>query len=152
MFFVGGGAEIIANNLTPMLTRTRSPLAVAYPAVVVSALNLVMIGVAYDQKWTLFPFIAIGSGTSALLFICLNIALLDSLPSDPGAVMSLQSASLEIGGSIGVAITGLGLALLDDYEAVYRLLGVATPLIAVTFWLSSRFRSPRSATAGQAAA
>jgi hypothetical protein len=52
--------------------------------------------------------------------------------------MSLQSACLEIGGSIGVALTGLGLALTDDYELVYRLLGVLTPVIAVFLWLSSR--------------
>ena len=43
----------------------------------------------------MFPFIAIGSGAGAIVFVCLNIALLDSLPGNEGAVMSLQSASLD---------------------------------------------------------
>jgi predicted MFS family arabinose efflux permease len=141
LFFVGGGAEIVANNLTPILARTKSITTVAYPAVTILALNLLMVGVALDQKWTMFPFIAIGSLTGAALLLCFNIALLDSLPEDPGAVMSLQSGSFEFGGSVGVALTGIALALIDDYETVYRLLGMVTPLIAVTFWLSTRARS-----------
>jgi predicted MFS family arabinose efflux permease len=141
LFFVGGGAEILANNLTPIVMQRRSISAVAVPAVALLALDLLMIGIALDQKWTMFPFIAIASLTGAALLICFNIALLDSLPEDPGAVMSLQSASFELGGSIGVAVTGLALAVLDDYEMVYRLLGVITPMIAVTFWLSTRARS-----------
>jgi MFS transporter, DHA1 family, inner membrane transport protein len=141
LFFVGGGAEILANNLTPILTRNRSIAAVAYPAVAIQAINLLMIGIAHNREWSMFPFIAIGSFSGALIFICLNIALLDSLPSDPGAVMSLMSASLELGGSLGVALTGLSLALLDDFETVYRLLGAVAPLIAITFWLSTRNRS-----------
>jgi uncharacterized membrane protein YkvI len=52
--------------------------------------------------------------------------------------MSLQSASLELGGSLGVALTGLALALVDDYEHVYQLLGVVTPLMLVTLWLGTR--------------
>ena len=142
LFFVGGGAEILANNLAPILTRSRSTAAVAYPAVAIQAINLLMIGIAHNREWSMFPFIAIGSFSGALIFICLNIALLDSLPSDPGAVMSLMSASLELGGSLGVALTGLSLALLDDFEAVYRMLGAIAPLIAITFWLSTRNRSP----------
>jgi predicted MFS family arabinose efflux permease len=152
LFFVGGGAEIVANNLTPILTRNQSIATVAFPAVGILALNLLMVGYALDQKWTMFPFIAIGSLTGAALLLCFNIALLDSLPEDPGAVMSLQSGSFELGGSIGVALTGIALALIDDYETVYRLLGVVTPLIAVTFWLSTRARpaarQPATASAG----
>ncbi|MDP9369540.1 MAG: hypothetical protein M3Q03_14895, partial [Chloroflexota bacterium] len=97
--------------------------------------------VAYDQRWTLFPFVAIGSAMGALLFICVNVALLDSLPSDRGAVMSLQSACLELGGALGVAATGAGLALLDDYEAVYRLLGLVMPVVALFLFLSARRRT-----------
>jgi predicted MFS family arabinose efflux permease len=142
LFFVGGGSEILANNLTPILTRNRSLAAVAYPAVAIQAVNLLMIGIAHNQQWSMFPFIAIASFSGAIIFISINIALLDSLPSDPGAVMALQSASLELGGSLGVALTGLSLALLDDFEMVYRLLGAISPLIAVTFWMSTRYRSP----------
>ena len=138
LFLAGGGAEVISNNLTPILMRNRGPRAIAYPVIIISAINLIMVGLAFDRQWTMFPFIFIGSASGAMLFICLNIALLDSLPGDSGAVMSLQSACLEVGGSIGVALTGLGLAVIDDYEVVYRLLGVLSPLIAVAVWLSSR--------------
>ena len=138
LFLAGGGAEVVANNLAPLLMRNRTPRAVAYPMILISAINLVMVGFAFDRQWTMFPFIFIGSASGAMLFVCLNIALLDSLPGDSGAVMSLQSACLEIGGSIGVAMTGLGLAIIDDYEVVYRLLGVVSPLIAVALWLSAR--------------
>jgi predicted MFS family arabinose efflux permease len=142
LFLAGGGAEIVANNLAPLLMRNRTPRAVAYPVIIISAINLVMVGLAFDRQWTMFPFIFIGSASGAMLFVCLNIALLDSLPGDSGAVMSLQSACLEIGGSIGVAITGLGLAIIDDYEMVYRLLGVMSPLIALAVWLSARRSGP----------
>jgi predicted MFS family arabinose efflux permease len=88
----------------------------------------------------MFPFIAIGSGAGAIVFVCLNIALLDSLPGNEGAVMSLQSASLELGGAAGVAATGLALALIDNFERVYQLLGAIAPLVIVTIWISSRVR------------
>ena len=140
MFFVGGGTEMITNNLTPILLRNRPPQALAYPTIAALSVNLILIGLAWNQEWTMFPFIAIGSGVSAMLFLCLNIALIDSVPGDEGAVMSLQAASIEIGGSFGVAATGLALALIDNYETVFRILGFSTPLIALTFWMSFRFR------------
>ncbi|MDP9369653.1 MAG: MFS transporter, partial [Chloroflexota bacterium] len=86
LFLVGGAAELAGNNLAPALLRSRSPRFVGYLAVAVVAANLLLVGVAYDQRWTLFPFVAIGSAMGALLFICVNVALLDSLPSDRGAV------------------------------------------------------------------
>ncbi len=141
LFLAGGAAEMVGNNAAPVLLRSRSPRAVGYVAVAVGAVNLLLVGVAYEQRWTLFPFIAIGSAAGAVLFICVNVALLDSLPSARGAVMSLQSACLELGGALGVAATGLGLALLDDYEATYRLLGLVMPVVAVFLFLSGRRRS-----------
>lgn len=138
LFLVGGAAEVASNNLAPMLLRSRSPRTLAYPVIAFSAINLLLIGIAFDRQWTLFPFIFVGSATGAMLFVCLNIALLDSLPGHGGAVMSLQSACLEIGGSIGVAVTGLGLTVTNNYELVYRLLGVLTPLVALFLWLSAR--------------
>ena len=138
LFLVGGAAEMVGNNIVPLLLRRWSPRSVGYVAVAVAALNLLLVGTAYDQRGTLFPFIAIGSAAGAMLFICVNIALLDSLPSARGAVMSLQSACLELGGAIGVAATGLGLALIDDYESVYRLLGLFMPVVALCLLASAR--------------
>jgi predicted MFS family arabinose efflux permease len=140
MFLVGGGAEMLANNVAPVLIRNRSPKLVACPFALLFAVNLMLVGVALDREWTMFPFIALGSGAGAAVFVCLNIALLDSLPGSEGAAMSLQSAGLELGGAAGVAATGLALALLDDFERVYQLLGVVAPLLIVTIWISSRVR------------
>jgi len=146
MFLVGGGGELVANNLAPLLMRHFRTQTIGYVTVAISALNLLMIGVAYTREWSLFPFIFIGSGVGAGLFVCLNIALLDSLPGEPGAVMSLQAACLELGGAIGVAVTGLALALLDDYEATYRLLGLLMPVVAIGLWMSARQRTARVPT------
>ena len=143
LFLAGGAAEVVGNNLAPVLLRRRSPRAVAYPAIAVAAANLLLVGVAYDQGWTLFPFVAVGSAAGAVLFICVNVALLDSLPSARGAVMSLQSACLELGGALGVAATGAGLALIGDYEPVYRLLGLAMPVVALCLLVSGRHRAAR---------
>jgi DHA1 family inner membrane transport protein len=138
MFFVGGGTEMIANNLAASVARRWPTRAIFSVCASILSINLLLVGVAYDREWTMFPFIAVGSGISALMFVCLNFALLDSAPGAEGAVMSLQSASLELGGSLGVALTGLALALVDDYEHVYQLLGVLTPLMLVTLWLGTR--------------
>ncbi len=141
LFLAGGAAELAGNNVAPALLRTLSPRLVGYLAVAIASANLLLVGVAYDQHWALFPFVAIGSAMGALLFICVNVALLDSLPSDRGAVMSLQSACLEVGGALGVAATGAGLALLNDYEAVYRLLGLVMPVVALCLFISARRRT-----------
>jgi predicted MFS family arabinose efflux permease len=138
MFLVGGGAELIANNLTPLLMRYVPIRKIGYVAITIATINLLLIGIAYDQEWSLFPFMALGSAMGATLFITINIGLLDSLPSDPGAAMSLQSACLELGGAIGVALTGLALALLNNYEVTYQLLGLAMPLVGLMLWLSGR--------------
>ena len=89
-------------------------------------------------------FIAIGSAAGAVLFICVNVALLDSLPSARGAVLSLQSTHLEVGGALGVAATGVGLALLTDDAATYRLLGLVTPAVALCLLVSARRRADHS--------
>lgn len=141
LFLAGGAAELAGNNLAPALLHHWSPRVVGSLAVAVAAVNLLLVGVAYDQRWTLFPFVAIGSAVGAVLFISVNVALLDSLPSDRGAVMSLQSACLELGGAVGVAATGAGLALLDDYAMVYRLLGLVMPVVALCLFVSARRRT-----------
>jgi DHA1 family inner membrane transport protein len=141
MFLFGGGAELIANNLVPLVMRRFPIRAIGYVATAIASVNLLLIGVAWDKEWTLFPFIGIGSAMGATLYMCVNIALLDSLPGDPGAVMSLQSACFELGGAIGVAVTGLTLAVLDDYERTFQLLGVIMPIVALLLWVSARARA-----------
>jgi predicted MFS family arabinose efflux permease len=140
MFFFGGGAEMISNNLAAMAARRWPTRAILTVCTVAWSINLLLIGVAWNREWTMFPFIAIGSGVASLMFVCLNFELLDSAPGAEGAVMSLQSASLELGGSLGVALTGVAIALIDSYEHVYQLLGAIAPLMLVTLWMGTRSR------------
>ena len=138
LFLAGGAAQVAANNLTPPLLRRRPPRVVASLAAAIVGVNLLLVGVAYTEGWTLFPFIAIGSAAGSVMFVSINILLLDSIPAARGAVMSLQSAGLELGGAAGVAVTGLALAALNDYEAVYRLVGLFVPLIVACLIVSTR--------------
>ncbi len=138
LFLVGGVAELAGNNLAPVLLRRWSARDIGSITAVVTGVNLLLVGVAYVAQGSLFAFIAVGSLTGAVLFIVLNVALLDSLPDGQGAVMALQSASLEIGGALGVAATGAALALVGDLVAVYRLLGLVMPLVIVLLVLAAR--------------
>lgn len=138
LFLAGGVAELVGNNLAPILLRRRSARDIGSVSAVVAGVNLLLIGVAYVGQGSLFAFMAVGSLVGAVLFIVLNVALLDSLPEGQGAVMSLQSASLEIGGALGVAATGAALAVLGDLVVVYRLLGLTMPLVIVLLFLAAR--------------
>ena len=146
IFLAGGLGEIAGNNVAPLLLRAQPARTVVGWTGGVLAINLLLVGVAYASGWSLVPFIVITSATSAILFLCINILLLDSLPAARGTVMSLQSAGLELGGSLGVAVTGGLLALLNDYEAVYRTLGLLAPLVVICVVISTRRarRSPAS--------
>ena len=138
LFLVGGAAEIAAGNATPFLLRRRSPASITRVAVLLLAADLLLVGIAWANAWALAPFIVVASAASTTIFVCVSILLLDSFPPARGAVMSLQSAVLELGGALGAASFGAALALLDDYEASYRLLGVVAPLALVCLALSAR--------------
>lgn len=138
LFLAGGLGEIAGNNVAPLLLRAQSTRTVVGWAGAILAIDLLLVGVAYATGWSLFPFIVVASAAGAILFLCINILLLDSLPEASGTVMSLQSAGLELGGSLGIAVTGALLALLNDYEAVYRVLGLLAPLVVVCVLISTR--------------
>ncbi|MBA2518204.1 MAG: MFS transporter [Chloroflexia bacterium] len=129
LFLVGGGAEIIGNNLGPLLLQRFPARPLALITVLVAGLNLVAIGTIPTESWILFPFMVIGSLTSVLLFVFICILQLDSLPEGRGAVMALQSAGFEVGGALGLSGFGLALVLTGAYPAALRLVGVVTLLI-----------------------
>lgn len=140
LFLVGGGGELIGNNLAPWMMHRMNPRLVSVVSLGAAALNLFLTGIAWVGGWTLFPYIAIGSCALAMLFITLNVLLLDSLPNDPGAAMSLQSACLEMGGAFGVGFAGILLTVLDDnYERTFQVLGLVLPFMAFIIWRSARY-------------
>lgn len=142
LFLAGGVAELNGNNLAPALLRRRSARNVGSAAVLIAGANLPLVGVVYVGQGSLFAFMATGSLVSAVLFVVLDVALPDSLPEGQGAVMSLQSASLEIGGALGAAATGAALALLGDL-VVYRMLGSVMPLVVLLLFMAARHRQVR---------
>ena len=138
LYLAGGVAQVAGSNLAPVLLRRFSPRIVASVAAVVIAVDLLGVGILFDGAWSLAPFLVIASMGAAMLFLCISILLLDSFPTARGAVMSLQSAGLNLGGAVGVALFGTALALLDDYAATYRLLSIALLLVVVVLMLSAR--------------
>lgn len=151
LFMVGGGAEVVANNVTPLLLERRSPRTVVLWATLVMSATLLSVGIADTRSWVLFPFIAVASFSSVVIFSSTCILLLDSLPAARGAAMALQSAGFEAGGALGAAVAGAGLAVLGDYELVYRLLGLLLlPLLLVPLALGTRRAAPSAFTAAPA--
>jgi predicted MFS family arabinose efflux permease len=138
LYLAGGVAQVVGSNLAPVLLRRFSPRIVASVAAVVIAVDLLGVGILFDGAWSLAPFLVIASLGAAMLFLCISILLLDSFPTARGAVMSLQSAGLNLGGAVGVALFGTTLALLDDYAATYRLLSISMVLVVVVLMLSAR--------------
>lgn len=143
LFLVGGGAELIGNNVSPWLIKRTNTRTVATIGLGIAMLTLLLTGIAWTGGWTLFPYIAIGSFALAIMFIAMNLMLLDSLPGDPGAAMSLQSACFEVGGAIGVALTGLILTVTsNNYDRTYQILALFFPFVAVLVWRSARYHRP----------
>lgn len=131
LFFFGGGAEVVANNLTPIILRHRPPRAVILWTTAILGANFSSVGIIYVRVWGLFLFVAVASFSCVVLFMCTSILLLDSVPKARGTVMALQSAAFSLGGALGAAGAGAALAALDNYEGVYRLLGIVLPVTII---------------------
>ena len=141
LFLVGGGSEIVGKNLAPFLLRRFSARSVLRGGAFVLSADLVAVGAVRTNAWALFPFIAVASLASVILFTSVSILLLDALPANRGAVMALQSASFEAGGAVGAAGVGAGLTFVGGYRAVYQLLGLVLPLAFGFLAVASRSES-----------
>ena len=62
------------------------------------------------------------------MYIVNSILLLDTMPSARGAVMSLATAAMGLGGAAGVAVAGFALDWSDSYAAAFRTLALAIPI------------------------
>jgi predicted MFS family arabinose efflux permease len=123
LFLSAGVAELIANNVVPLVVRRIPASRLFAGSAVVLAINLLGTGTVYRSLPGVFVATAITSVCAAALYIALSILLLDGLPSAPGTVMALASASLGVGAAIGSSGVGAVLALIGGYEMAYQLLG-----------------------------
>jgi DHA1 family inner membrane transport protein len=146
LFLVGGAGDVVASNLAPVLVRRWRPRRVCAVMTAILAASLLGVGVVFTGQAGLFVFTAVASAAGGALFICASILMLDSYPEGRGAVMSLQSAAMELGGALGTAAFGVALALSDDYAATYRLLGVVAMVMLLCLAMSAR--RARVASAG----
>jgi DHA1 family inner membrane transport protein len=138
LFLVSGAGDVLASNITPFLLRRWRARQVAAAMTVILTASLLAVGVVFTSQMSLFIFVAIAGAAGGSLFICASILVLDSYPAGRGAVMSLQSAAMEVGGALGTAGFGAVLALNDDYAATYRLLGVVASLALLCLVMSAR--------------
>lgn len=144
LFFAGAAGELIGNNVGPMLL-TRVPVRpLLLGTIALLALCLLGAGII-NQPWLLFPFITVASLTNLALFLFVSILQLDTLPEARGGVMALNSASLEVGGALGIAAMGLILILFDgSYPVAYQTLGVVALLVLMPIAIAAS--SQRQAT------
>jgi predicted MFS family arabinose efflux permease len=132
LFLAAGIAELLFNNVTPYLLRRMTSFQLFATGSIAFAAALLSTGLLVTNTAGAFVAIVLISGAASVNFMVLSILLIDSQRELRGPVMSLNSAAIGIGAALGAAIAGASLAVLDDYEAVYRLLGVIPLLSLVT--------------------
>lgn len=145
IFLVAGVGELIANNLVPVTLR-RWPAARVYlvcgsgfaAALIASGLERGNLGVVFVTT----SFIAAGS---AAMYIVNSILLLDTAPGARGAVMSLASAAMNLGGAAGVAIAGLALDWSGSYATSFRTLALVIPVGMIAIVLLGRVTTSSNA-------
>jgi MFS transporter, DHA1 family, inner membrane transport protein len=149
VYILGGFAQMIAAFLVPLLLRSQTPRRIASGSALFMAINLALVGTVYSEAWSLVPFNVIASLTFTACFIPINILLLDTLPAARGTVMSLQSAAMELGIALGLASVGAALTRLDGYEATYRALALAPPLVVLILLIVARIESHAGGAPGR---
>ena len=138
LFLAAGAAELVANNLTPLLLRRVAARTVYTVTGAVWMLNLAATGVLYTTVWSLFVSIAITGACACVLYMALYVRVLDAAAETRGTLVSLLAASSGLGGALGALTGGGALALFGDYPAVYRLLGVVLLASVACFALATK--------------
>jgi DHA1 family inner membrane transport protein len=138
LFLLGGGSQLAANNLAPLLIRRFHPLLLLNAGMVGVTAALLLTGIVITTvPAALVAAIVVLNGTG-LAYISTNILLLDSDLPHPGAAMSLAAATGSLGAALGPFLTGLALANTGSFEASYRVLGLLAPICILTVWLGTR--------------
>jgi DHA1 family inner membrane transport protein len=138
LFLISGFTELAANNLTPPALRRFAAVPVLQVMLALAGASLLLTGIAI----TTVPAALIAAihihNTTAAAYIASNALLLDGEHSHPGAVMSVASAGIGLGNTLGPALVGWALAMSGSFEAAYRVLGLLAPVAMIAVWLGTR--------------
>lgn len=138
LFLISGFTELAANNLTPPVLRRFAAVPVLHVMLVLAGGSLLLTGIAITTvPAALVAAIVILNSTAAAYIAC-NALLLDGEHSHPGAVMSVASAGIGLGNTLGPALVGWALAISGSFEAAYRVLGLLAPLAMAAVWFGTR--------------
>lgn len=138
IFFVSGFTELAANNLTPPALRRFAAIPVLHVMLALAGASLLLTGIVITTvPAALVAAIVILNGTAAAYIAC-NALLLDGEHSHPGAVMSVASAGIGLGNTLGPALVGWALAMTGSFESSYRVLGLLAPVAMLSVWLGTR--------------
>jgi DHA1 family inner membrane transport protein len=138
LFLISGFTELAANNLTPPVLRRFAAVPVLHLMLALAGGSLLLTGIAITTVPAALIAAVIILNTTAAAYIACNALLLDGEHSHPGAVMSVASAGIGLGNTLGPALVGWALAVSGSFEAAYRVLGLLAPAAMVAIWLGTR--------------
>lgn len=138
LFLVAGAAQLVANNVAPVLVRRFDPVHIVMATMLIVSVVLLSTGIVIvSVPGALLTAIAVLVGTG-LAYISTNVLLLDSESPHPGAVMSLSAAAGSLGAALGPLIAGAALAASNSFEVAYRVVGALAPFAVLIIWLGTR--------------
>ena len=138
LFLVSGFTELAANNLTPPVLRRFAAIPVLHLMLALAGGSLLLTGIAITTVPAALLAAILILNTTAAAYIACNALLLDGEHSHPGAVMSVASAGIGLGNTVGPALVGWALAISGSFEAAYRVLGLLAPVAMFAVWLGTR--------------
>lgn len=138
LFLISGFSELAANNLTPPVLRRFAAVPVLHLMLAMAGGSLLLTGIAITTVPAALLAAIIILNTTAAAYIACNAILLEGEHSHPGAVMSVASASIGLGNTLGPALVGWALAISGSFETAYRVLGLLAPVAMLAAWLGTR--------------
>jgi MFS transporter, DHA1 family, inner membrane transport protein len=152
LFLVAGLAELVANNVTPLLLKRFRPASIFVVSGLVWTVNLGLTGIVFESLLSVFVAVAITGSCACVLYVTFYSVLLGIEPERRGTVMSLVSASTGLGYALGAVAGGAALSVLGDVPSTYRLLAVALVVMTAAFVLNQRPEPATSRRVAQAPA
>lgn len=141
LFLVAGVAELAGNTTGPSLQRRFGGFAMTIAGATGMNLALLGSGVVFNTVALVFVAVSVLNVCVSFVYIGTYTVLLQVAAGHRAAVMALASAATGIGAAIGSLLGGRLLGALDDYEAMFRVLGagmlVAAGCVAAS-WRSAR--------------